>query len=98
MTTTFRPEAGQLPERDAVPTQYRWDLTAICASWDDWSVSYGQLDAAIANFRKRQGTLGEGAVSLLEAFRAMDEMGALAYRVWYFASLQYDQDQRNNEN
>src|SRR5262245_54611488 len=27
----------------------------------------------------------------------MDEMGALAYQVWYFAALQYDQDQRNNE-
>ncbi len=24
-------------------------------------------------------------------------MGALSYRVWYFASLHYDQDQRNNE-
>ena len=24
-------------------------------------------------------------------------MGALRYRVWYFASLQYDEDQRNNE-
>ena len=27
----------------------------------------------------------------------MDEMGALSYRVWYFASLHYDEDQRNNE-
>jgi oligoendopeptidase F len=27
----------------------------------------------------------------------MDEMGALSYRVWYFASLHYDQDQRDNE-
>jgi oligoendopeptidase F len=26
----------------------------------------------------------------------MDEMGALSYRVWYFAALQYDQDQRDN--
>ena len=24
-------------------------------------------------------------------------MGALSYRVWYFASLQYDEDQRNND-
>jgi len=23
-------------------------------------------------------------------------MGALAYRVWYFAALQYDEDQRDN--
>ena len=34
---------------------------------------------------------------MLTAFRAMDEMGALSYRVWYCASLQYDEDQRNNE-
>ena len=26
----------------------------------------------------------------------MDEMGALSYRVWYYASLQYDEDQRDN--
>jgi hypothetical protein len=49
MTTTFRPEPGLLPERDVVPTQYRWDLTAICAGWDAWSASYAQLDAAIAD-------------------------------------------------
>ena len=80
MTTTFRPEPGQLPERDAVPTEYRWDLTSICASWDDWSAGYSQLDAAIAAFKTRQGTLGSSALSLLEAFQAMDQMGALAYR------------------
>ncbi len=34
---------------------------------------------------------------LLAAFRAMDDMGALSYRVWYFASLQYDEDQRDND-
>src|SRR5262245_28316199 len=27
----------------------------------------------------------------------MDAMGALSYRVWYFAALHYDEDQRNNE-
>jgi oligoendopeptidase F len=27
----------------------------------------------------------------------MDDMGALSYRVWYYASLHYDEDQRNND-
>jgi oligoendopeptidase F len=27
----------------------------------------------------------------------MDDMGALSYRVWYYTSLRYDEDQRNNE-
>jgi len=97
MTTTFRPESGQLIARESIPAQYQWDLNAICSSWEQWSSSYAQLDAAIEAFKKRQGTLATGPDSLLDAFRAMDGMGALSYQVWYYAALQYDQDQRNNE-
>jgi len=94
---TFRPEPGSLPTRDAIPARYKWDLTSICTSWDEWQASYKQLDAAIAAFPAFQGTLAKGAGPLLAAFKAMDEMGALSYRVWYYASLHYDEDQRNNE-
>jgi oligoendopeptidase F len=94
---TFRPESGQLPTRAAIPSRYTWDLSAICRDWEDWTASYAMLDAAIEAFKSFQGTLGTGADQLLAAFRAMDEMGALSYRVWYYASLQYDEDQRNNE-
>src|SRR4051812_49243611 len=94
---TFRPEPGDLPVRDAIPTRYKWDLTAICHDWQEWSTAYAQLDAAIEQFKSFQGTLSRDAASLLAAFEAMDEMGALSYRVWYYASLQYDEDQRNND-
>jgi oligoendopeptidase F len=94
---TFRPEPGALPTRDAIPTKYKWDLTSICTTWDEWLASYQQLDAAIAAFTSFQGTLARGAERLLAAFKAMDDMGALSYRVWYFAALAYDEDQRNNE-
>jgi len=94
---TFRPEPGSLPTRDAIPDRYKWDLTSICATWDDWSTGYKRLDDAIAAFTAFQGTLAQGPNRLLAAFKAMDEMGELSYRVWYFASLQYDEDQRNND-
>jgi oligoendopeptidase F len=94
---TFRPEPGSLPTRDAIPPRYKWDLTSICQTWDEWQTSYNQLDAAIAAFTAFQGTLAQGPERLLAAFRAMDAMGALSYRVWYFASLAYDEDQRNND-
>ena len=99
MTTleTFRPSPGDLPTRDAIPVRYKWDLSAICRDWDEWSAAYQRLDEAIEAFKAFQGTLGQGAETLLAAFEAMDEMGALAYRVWYYASLQYDEDQRNND-
>ena len=98
MIETYRPGAGQPPAREAIPQRYRWNLSAICATSDDWSALYRRLDDAIAAFARRRGTLASGADAVLEAYRAMDEMGALSYRVWYYASLQYDEDQRNNEN
>src|SRR5688572_25247746 len=94
---TFRPEPGSLPAREAIPARYTWDLTPICRDWDEWTERYDPLDAAGEAFKARQGTLVRGSAELLAAVHAMDEVGALGYRVWYFASLQYDQDQRNNE-
>jgi oligoendopeptidase F len=94
---TYRPEAGALPSREAIPARYTWDLTAICEDWDAWTADFRRLDAGVDAFAALQGTLARGADALLDAFRLMDEMGALSYRVWYYASLHYDQDQRNNE-
>src|SRR5581483_3956086 len=94
---TFRPEPGSLPTRETIPSKYKWDLTSICRTWDEWQASYAALDAAIAAFTSFQGTLARGSERLLAAFKAMDAMGELSYRVWYFASLAYDEDQRNND-
>jgi oligoendopeptidase F len=94
---TYRPTPGHLADREAIPVPYTWDLAHICRSWDDWSESYRQLEAEIEAFKSRQGTLASGSEALLEAYQAMDRMGVLSYRVWYYASLRYDEDQRNNE-
>jgi len=93
----YRPGTGEPPARDTIPARYRWDLGSICRDWDEWRGLYAQLEAAIDAFKRFQGTLSQGGSQLLAAFRAMDEMGALSYRVWYFAALQYDEDQRLNE-
>jgi oligoendopeptidase F len=94
---TYRPNPGQLPERQVIPVPYTWDLSHICGSWDEWQASYRELDQEIEAFKSRQGTLASGADALVGAFRAMDRMGVLSYRVWYYTSLRYDEDQRNND-
>src|SRR4051812_20061492 len=95
---TFRPEQGRVVTRSDVPSRYKWDLTAICRDADEWQAAYRELDASIDAFKQFQGTLSQGGDRLLASFQAMDAMGALSYRVWYHASLRYDEDQRNNEN
>ena len=93
---TFRPHARALPARDEIPERYKWDLSSICRDWEAWEQDYRTLAAGIDAFKGFQGTLAGGPEALLAAFRLMDEIGALSYRVWYYASLQYDEDQRNN--
>jgi oligoendopeptidase F len=93
----FRPEPGRLLTRESIPARYTWDLTAICRDWDEWTADFRRLEEAIGAFAQFRGMLARGPEALLAAFRALDDMGALSYRVWYYASLQYDEDQRNND-
>ena len=54
------------------------------------------LERGIEDYKKYEGTLGRGPDRLLCALKDRDALGQLSYRVWYYPSLQYDEDQRNN--
>ena len=98
--TQFGPaEAPAVPallERDQIPDRYKWDLTRIFSDWDAWRSAYDDLDRKIAAFADLEGTLSAGGPSLLRALTLRDDIGQLEYKVGYFASLCYDQDQRDN--
>ena len=96
MTSSAATAPAVVPSRSDVPTQYTWDLSSIFASWEEWEAAFAQLDAAIERYRSHEGTLAQGADRLLQAYQDADALGQLAYRVWYYAALQYDEDQRDN--
>src|SRR5438034_2323415 len=50
-----------------------------------------------AAYSALQCTLAKGGDRLLVAMKLSDEIGQVTYKVWYFASLKYDQDQRDNQ-
>ncbi len=82
--------------REDIPERFKWNLADIFASWDAWQAAYTQLEAGIERYAALKGTLAQGPDRLLQAFRLSEELGQLAYRVWYYPSLQYDEDQRDN--
>jgi oligoendopeptidase F len=90
------PPRSRSRQRDEIPDQYKWRLSDIFQSWDDWETAYKRLEQGIERYAALKGTLASGADRLLDAFRLAEELGQLAYRVWYYPSLQYDQDQRDN--
>ncbi|MCX6551487.1 MAG: oligoendopeptidase F [Acidobacteria bacterium] len=90
----MRPETRNRAEID---DRYKWDLGRIFVTWDDWRAAFARLEDLIDAFVRRRGTLGAGAATLRDAYQAIDDLGQLAYRVWYYPSLRHDEDQRDNE-
>ena len=89
--------APSLRERADIPERFKWSLSDIFPDPDAWQAAYDRLGAAIDSFAALQGTLERGPDSLLAALRLRDDIGQLSYKVWYFPSLRYDEDQRNNQ-
>jgi len=90
------PAAPLLRDRVDIPARFKWNLHHIFADWAEWEAAYRELESLIGAYAALQGTLGKGADHLLTAMRLSDEIGQLTYKVWYFASLMYDEDQRDN--
>src|SRR5258708_765633 len=94
MTSSAPPARSRT--RTEIPDRFKWNVQDIFASWEEWDAAYKQLEAGIDRYASLKGTLAQGPERLLRAFRLSEELGQLAYRVWYYPSLQYDEDQRDN--
>ena len=82
--------------RVEVEDRFKWNLDDIFRSWEEWTAAYDTLEQGIEKYAAIKGTLSQGPERLLEAFKLSEDLGQLAYRVWYFPSLRYDEDQRDN--
>ena len=83
-------------ERGEIQEQWKWNLADIYPGWDAWDEARTALGRGVDEYATLQGTLAEGAGALLRAFQLSDTLGQIAYKVWYYVSLRYDEDQRDN--
>ena len=96
-STHSEPPQARSRRRDEIPDRFKWNLNDIFRELGRTGKRrYKKLEAGIDRYAALKGTLRRGPTRLLDAFRLSEELGQLAYRVWYYPSLQYDQDQRDN--
>jgi oligoendopeptidase F len=81
--------------REEIPEYFTWKLSDIYPDWDTWEAGLKEFEATLAGYAELKGTLGQ-AGQLLKAFKLDDDLGQLSYKLWYYAGLTYDQDQRDN--
>jgi oligoendopeptidase F len=83
--------------RADIAESHKWNLEDIFPDWTSWDAARAQLEQRIGEYAALKGTLARGADRLLTAYRLNDELGQLAYKVYFYPSLRYDEDQRDNQ-
>src|SRR5262245_21343873 len=83
--------------RTEIKDAYKWKLDDIYPDWPSWEKALAELESRIGEYAALKGTLGSGPDRLLKAYRLNDALGQLAYTVYFFPSLKYDEDQRDNQ-
>ena len=82
--------------REQIPEEFTWNLSDIYPTWSEWESGLAEFEQKLAGYAEIRGTLAQGPHRLLKAFRLEDDLGQLSYKLWYYAGLNYDQDQRDN--
>jgi oligoendopeptidase F len=90
-------QAKSVPERSDIDERYKWDLSDIYESWEEWEADLERCRELMDEFVEMRGTLSEGPEHVRDAYKLNDKVGMLAYKLYRYPMLSYDTDQRNNE-
>ncbi|MGE3343997.1 MAG: oligoendopeptidase F [Vicinamibacterales bacterium] len=82
--------------RAEIPAEYTWNLADIYPSWEAWDADRALFELRMGEYAALKGTLHQGGHRVREAFQLNDALGQLAHRVYFYPSLKYDEDQRDN--
>lgn len=82
--------------RAEIPAEFTWNLADIYPSWEAWDADRALFELRMGEYAALKGTLHQGGHGVREAFQLNDALGQLAHRVYFYPSLKYDEDQRDN--
>jgi len=85
---------AQEPDRNKVPSQYKWDLTALYPTDQAWRSEKEKLITELPKLKEYQGTLGSSAQRLADALETESRMEKELNRLSAYAGLISDQDTR----
>ncbi len=95
----FAPEAGSdLPMRDQFEEKYKWDLTDVYKTVEDWQKDFDYVNTNKTKYLQFEGKIGNSANDLLACLKFDDEMGIKVSRLFLYAMLSKDLDLGNSEN
>jgi oligoendopeptidase F len=87
-------QVDEAPTRDQIEDKYKWNLTDFSASDQVWNDDYDQVIKDIPTITEFKGKLGMSADSLLKALDMVESIGNTVHRLYVYANLKLDEDNR----
>ncbi|GAB4293101.1 MAG: oligoendopeptidase F [Ignavibacteriaceae bacterium] len=88
-------ESGSVPTREKIDPKYKWDLTHVYSSDQEWEKEFKSVENKIPNYKKFEGRLHESPEILLACLNFDDELGKSLEKLHLYAMLSKDSDMRN---
>ncbi|MBN7772207.1 oligoendopeptidase F [Clostridium aminobutyricum] len=80
--------------RDQIDQYYKWNIETMYPNEADWDKDYTRAMEEAQVYGKYSGRLGESAATLLEAFQEKDRIWQIAEKVYVYARMRRDEDNR----
>lgn len=85
----------QIPTRDEIPNEFKWHLSDIYASQDDWESDFKKLKDDLAKVNEVQADFLNSAQNLLDVLRLKDQIGRLLDKLFVYAKMHKDENNAN---
>ena len=82
--------------RDQIPETYRWNLSDLFASDDEWRAAKTKLAGELSTAAAFKRTLAQSPQRLLDALELQSQQAKALSRLGVYATLSADQDTRNS--
>lgn len=80
--------------REQIDRKYKWNIEKMYPNESDWDKDYNAVMQMSDEYIKYSGRLGESSATLLEAFQEKDKIWQVAEKVYVYARMKRDEDNR----
>ncbi|MCU0413827.1 MAG: oligoendopeptidase F [Ignavibacteriaceae bacterium] len=87
-------ESKVIPEREEISQDYKWNLTDVFKSDDEWENEFKSVSEKVSGYKEFEGKLAESAEKLLACFKYDEEVNIKLDRLHLYAMLSKDSDMR----
>ncbi|MCM1048522.1 MAG: oligoendopeptidase F [Clostridiales bacterium] len=85
-------EVKKIPERSEIADEYKWALTDLYGTDEEWEKEYAAVEKAIGGFAEYPGKLSESAKKLLSFLKLQDEVTCRFERLMVYSGQKMHQD------